>query len=217
MNVYFISGLGADRRAFERIQLPPQYYVHYLDWIEPAKNESLNDYALRLGQSIDTSTPFAIVGLSMGGMVAAVLSKKLHPQKTVLISSIGCTKEFPLLLKFAAKTGAHKILPGFIFRPRSLFFVQRVLGTKLKGQKALLWSFISQSNPAFIRWAINAIINWENRERPANIYHIHGSSDKMFPLKYTRPDIVIKNGSHFMVWTKAGEVSKVLQEVLDRN
>ena len=66
MNVYFISGLGADRRAFERIQLPPQFSVHHLDWIEPRKDESLNDYAMRLGEGIDTTKPFALVGLIHG-------------------------------------------------------------------------------------------------------------------------------------------------------
>ena len=214
MNVYFISGLGADRRAFERIQLPAQFSIHHLDWIEPVKDESLNDYAMRLANGVDTSAPFAIVGLSMGGMIASELAQRLRPKKTVLISSIGCTKEFSPLLKFALKTQAHKILPDFLFRPQNLFFVQRLMGTKLKGQKALLQYFISQTNPQFIRWAINAIINWKNCERPANLYHIHGSGDKMFPLKYTKPDAVIKNGSHFMVWAKSGEVSKKLAEAL---
>ena len=214
MNVYFISGLGADRRAFERLQLPPQFFVHCLDWIKPLENESLNDYALRLSESIDRSQPFALVGLSMGGMIASVLAQKLHPQKTVLISSIGCNKEFPPLLKFALKTQAHKIIPDFIFRPKNLFFVQRLMGTKSKGQKSLMRHFLSQTDPRFVRWAINAIVNWDACERPENIFQIHGTKDKMFPVKYTKPDSVIKDGSHFMVWAKAGEVSKKLIEAL---
>lgn len=214
MNVYFISGLGADRRAFERIQLPPEYAVHHLDWITPLKAESLNDYAMRLSKGIDTSKPFALVGLSMGGMIASVLSQKLKPQKTILISSIGCNKEFPPLLRFALKTQAHKIIPRFVFRLPNLFFIQRLMGTKAGGQKALLRYFISQTNAQFIRWAIDAIINWQHCERPDNIYHIHGSYDKMFPLRYTKPDSVVKNGSHFMVWMKADEVSKALTKAL---
>lgn len=189
--------------------------MHYLDWIRPAANESLNAYAVRLSKGIDTSQPFAVVGLSMGGMIASVLSQTLHPQKTVLISSIGCNKEFPPLLTFALKTGAHKILPDFIFRPKNLFFVQRLMGTKSKGQKKLIEYFVSQTDPEFIRWAINAIVNWETCERPAGLYHIHGSKDKMFPVKYTKPDSVVANGSHFMVWVKADEVSRKLAEALN--
>lgn len=214
MNVYFISGLGADKRAFERLKLPPNFSVHHLDWIAPLRHESLDDYALRLGASINTAQPFALVGLSMGGMIASVLSQKLRPQKTVLLSSIGCNKEFPPLLRFALKTQAHKLLPDFLFRPKNLYFVQRLMGTQSQGQKALLRYFISQTDPQFIRWAINAIVNWQACERPNNLFQIHGSRDKMFPLKYTKADCVIENGSHFMVWAKAGEVSKRLAEAL---
>ena len=88
------------------------------------------------------------------------------------------------------------------------------MGTKSKGQKALMRHFLSQTDPQFVRWAIDAIINWGNFERPKDLFQIHGSNDKMFPVKYTKPDFVIENGSHFMVWVKADEVSRKLGEVL---
>src|SRR5215207_7961554 len=195
MNVYFISGLGADRRAFERIRLPEKYSVHYLDWISPLENESLNDYTRRLAASIDTSQPFSIVGLSMGGMIASIMTSFLHPEKTILISSIGCNKEFPPLLRFAKKTQAYKLLPGFVFRSKNLGVIQRLFGTKAKNEKALIRYFISQTDPEFMKWAIGAIVNWQDCERPKQIFHIHGNKDKMFPVKYTSPDVVINKGS----------------------
>ena len=73
---------------------------------------------------------------------------------------------------------------------------------------------ISHAETKFIKWAMNAIITWKQKERPANLYHIHGSADKILPLKYTRPDFVIEKGSHFMVWTRAGEVSRLLAVAL---
>jgi len=39
----------------------------------------------------------------------------------------------------------------------------------------------------------------------------------MLPLKYTRPDFVIKGGSHLMIFNKADEVNKILNEVLSIN
>src|SRR5215203_5816329 len=114
MNVYFISGLGADRRAFERLTLSDKYQIHHLDWIKPIKGESLNDYAKRLAAPIDTSQPFSVVGLSMGGMIASTMTTFLHPYKTVLISSIGCNKEFPPLLRLARRLPLHKFIPEFI-------------------------------------------------------------------------------------------------------
>ncbi|RYZ19443.1 MAG: alpha/beta hydrolase [Chitinophagaceae bacterium] len=214
MNVYFISGLGADRRAFERLKLPEQFTIHYLDWIKPMKGESLNAYARRLAAAIDTSQPFSIVGLSMGGMIAAAMTQFLQPYKTVLISSIGCNSEFPPLLKFARKTKTYKILPSAVFRPKNLWLIQRMFGTKATAEKKLIQYFISNTDPYFMKWAIDAIITWQDCERPETVFQIHGNKDKMFPIKYTKPDVVIEKGSHFMVFTKAGEVSRILEQAL---
>lgn len=214
MNVYFISGLGADRRAFERLKLPEHYSIHYLDWIPPLKKESLNDYAKRLAASIDTSQPYSIVGLSMGGMIACAMTQFLLPYKTVLISSVACNAEFPPLLRLGRITQAYKLIPQFVFRQPFLKLAHVVLGTRTKHEKKLLQYFISQLDPWFMKWAIGAILKWKDCERPKSIFHIHGNSDKMLPVKYTHPDVVIENGSHFMVWTKAGEVSRVLAKAL---
>jgi pimeloyl-ACP methyl ester carboxylesterase len=214
MNVYFISGLGADKRVFERLKLPGHYSVHYLDWIPPMKKESLNNYAKRLAASIDTSQPYSIVGLSMGGMLACAMTQFLQPYKTVLISSVACNAEFPPLLRFARRTNAYKLVPQAVFRQPFLKFAHVMLGMRTKHEKKLLQDFLSQLDPRFMKWAIGAILNWKDCERPKNIFHIHGNRDKMLPVKYTHPDVVIENGSHFMVWTKAGEVSRILAQAL---
>ncbi|HEY0434517.1 MAG TPA: hypothetical protein VGC95_11625, partial [Chitinophagaceae bacterium] len=79
MKAYFISGLGADRRAFYRIQMPSSIQIVHLDWIDPLPKESLNDYALRFSKLIDRHEEFILVGLSFGGMLAVELGKFLQP------------------------------------------------------------------------------------------------------------------------------------------
>lgn len=214
MNVYFISGLGADRRAFERLRLPERFSIHHLDWIAPNKNETLDDYARRLAASIDTSQPYAIVGLSMGGMIASAMTTFLQPHKTILISSVGCNAEFPPLLRFARFTRIYKLLPEFIFHPRYVLPFHRIFGGNGEGQKTLMRYFLLQANPKFMKWAIGSIVTWSNCDRPKSIFHIHGNNDWILPIKYTKPDVVISKGSHFMVWTKAGQVSKILEQAL---
>lgn len=214
MNVYFISGLGADKRAFERLKLPEKFSVHYLDWIKNEKHESLGDYAKRMAAAIDTTQPYSIVGLSMGGMIAAAMSQFLQPHKTILISSVGCTDEFPPLFKLGRLTQIHRLLPSTIFHtPNPLAYW--AFGAKSKAEKTLMKHIITHSDAAFVKWSIGAILSWGNKTRPKNLYHIHGDRDKILPVRYTKPDVLIKNGSHFMVWTKAGEVSKALAAVLD--
>lgn len=213
MDVYFISGLGADKRAFERLRLPDKFSLHYLDWITPKRNETLNDYAKRLAASIDTSKPFALVGLSMGGMIAAAMTQFLQPYKTILISSIGCNAEFPPLLKIARTTKVYKLIPESILHyPNAVAYW--LFGAKSKSEKSLMHYLISNSDPHFVKWAIGAIVNWKDCERPKQLFHIHGNRDKILPLKYTKPNVVIDKGSHFMVWTKAGQVSKLIEQAL---
>ena len=214
MDVYFISGLGADKQAFEKIKLPDRFTVHYLDWIGHQKDETLNEYARRLAASIDTTKPFAIVGLSMGGMIASAMTQFLQPQKTILISSVGCAEEFPPLFKAARLTQAHRLIPEALFRqPNAIAYF--LFGAKSKNEKRLMHHIISNADAAFVKWAIGAILGWSNRIRPKTLYHIHGDKDKILPIGYTKPDAVVKNGSHFMVWTKAGEVSRLLAEALN--
>lgn len=213
MNVYFISGLGADRQAFEKLKLPERFSIHYLDWIKHKKGESLNAYAKRLAASIDTSQPFAIVGLSMGGMIASAMTQFLRPHKTILISSVGCAAEFPPLFKMARFTQVHRLVPAFLFhRPNPVAHV--LFGARSRSEKRIMNHIISHSDAHFVKWSIGAILGWKTRVRPKNLYHIHGDRDKILPIRYTRPDAVVKNGSHFMVWTKAREVSLLLAQAL---
>jgi pimeloyl-ACP methyl ester carboxylesterase len=213
MNVYFISGLGADRKAFEKLKLPPTFCIHYLDWVKHTKGESLHDYARRLAASVDTSKPYAIIGLSMGGMIASAMTQFLRPHKTILISSVACSEEFPPLLKLARFTQVHRLVPAFLFH-RPNVFAYFLFGAKSRNEKRIMNHIISNADAHFVKWSIGAILSWKNKVRPKNIYHIHGDKDRILPVKYTHPDVVVKNGSHFMVWTKAGEVSRLLAEAL---
>lgn len=214
MNVYFISGLGADKRAFERLTLPEKFTVHHLDWIPPLPGEPLTTYAKRLAKGVDTSLPFSLVGLSLGGMMASVLSTELKPEKTILISSIGCPGELPPLLKLAAKSRVYTLLPQWLLnKPNFLLYL--LFGTRTKTEKSLITEIVRSADGAFLKWGIQAILTWKGTERPQHLFHIHGSADKILPLKYTQPNVVIENGSHFMVWTKAAQISQHLVQILE--
>src|SRR4051812_11655878 len=123
MNVYFISGLCADRSIFKYIQLPEGQRKKFLDWIPPHKGESLTAYALRMSEDIDFQTPFSLVGLSLGGMIASELSRLFSPVQTVLISSIPSPQYLPSYYKAAARTGIYRIVPPQLYKQAS--FIKR--------------------------------------------------------------------------------------------
>ncbi|MDF4221942.1 hypothetical protein [Maribacter huludaoensis] len=56
MKIYAISGLGADQRVFEHLNLDIELIA--LDWITPHKNESIKVYAKRLSEVIETDDEF---------------------------------------------------------------------------------------------------------------------------------------------------------------
>lgn len=213
MKVYFISGLGADERAFKHIVLPPCHQIIHLSWISPLKNESLRSYALRLAERIDTNEKFSIVGLSFGGMVASEIAKQLQPQHTILISSIPVSTHLPVYFKIAGTLKLHRILPISILKRGAK--IKRLFTSETNEDKKMLRQMIMDADDRFMKWALNAVLTWDNKNAPQNIFHIHGSKDEILPTRFTRPTHVIPGASHLMVLTRAKKVNEILKELLE--
>ena len=212
MKVYFISGLGADRRAFYKIKLPRGYQSVYLDWITPLANEGFEDYAKRFSQSISRDEEFVLVGLSFGGMLASELAKIVSPKKLIIISSLSSYKELPWYFKLAGKLGIHRIISPSLYKRATI--MNRFMGAGNKEMKSIVYSYVNNIDPAFIRWSLNVIVHWSHTERLSDLVHIHGSNDHLLPYRYVKADYLVKNGGHLMVMNKADEVNSILQEVL---
>lgn len=207
--IYFISGLGADRRAFKKLVFPPGYELIHLDWIPALKNESLESYADRLAQPIDASVPFYLIGLSFGGMLATEITKKLKPLHTFIISSTPIFKELPWYYRTAGSLSLQKIVPVSLLK-RGNNIGLKFLGAKTREETTLLKQLVIDSDPIFMKWALTCILNWRNNERPQNLTHIHGTADNILPIRYNKPDVTIEGGGHFMVYANADAISKLI-------
>lgn len=212
MKVYFISGMAADSRVFHRIQLPGGFEKVYLDWIPPLPNESLPDYAQRLAKGINTNEPFALAGLSFGGMLATEIAKRYSPVMTVLLSSIPVSSHLPRYFRTAASMGLHKLVPISLLKYSAT--AKRLFTRETADDKKLLCTIIRESDARLIRWSMQAILSWENDQAPQPLCHIHGSRDEVLPVKYTKPTHVLRGAGHMLVMTRADEVNKILHEVL---
>lgn len=212
MKVYFISGLGADKMAFYKIRLPRGFEPVYLDWITPLADESFPDYAKRFSRSIKQGEEFVLVGLSFGGMLASELAKIVSPKKLIIISSLSSYKELPWYFKLAGKLGIHRIISPSLYKQATI--MNRFMGAGNKEMKAIVYNYVNNIDPAFIRWSLNVIVHWSHTERLSELVHIHGSHDHLLPYRYVKADYLIKNGGHLMVMNKADEVNSILQEVL---
>jgi pimeloyl-ACP methyl ester carboxylesterase len=211
MIIYFISGLGADERAFQKLSLPIEWKIKHLKWIDVVPKEKLQSYVLRFSKLIDTSKEFSLVGLSFGGIMAIELNRILRPKATILISSISTKYELPVLYRLVSFLRLNKLVPTVLLN-KVFPFTHWYFGTKSKEEKILLEKIIHDTPPLFLKWAINEILHWKNEERPSNIFHIHGTKDRIFPISNLNVDFKIENGGHFMVYSRADEVSKILTE-----
>ncbi|MBS1610272.1 MAG: alpha/beta hydrolase [Bacteroidetes bacterium] len=212
MKAYFISGLGADKKAFYKLKLPAGYEVVYLDWITPQPKESLKNYAHRFSHSIEEKEDFILVGLSLGGMIAAEIARIKPPKKLILLSTVSSSIEIPWYFRWAGKAGIHRIIPTGLYKRMTI--INHFMGSKSKTDKAIVLSFVKQVDPSFIQWAINAILEWNQHEPLDNSIHIHGSKDRLLPHRYTKASHIIENGRHLMVLNKADSINKILEEVL---
>jgi len=78
----------------------------------------------------------------------------------------------------------------------------------------LVNEYLAKRDYAYTRWAVNAILHWENDEVPEGLVHIHGALDMPFPVKYLQPTHVIPDGGHFMVLNRSAAINRILEEVL---
>ncbi len=208
MKIYAISGLGADERAFQFLDVP--FEVVHVRWIDPQPDESLNSYALRLSQQIDTSEPFALVGLSFGGMLATEMCKFINPAHTILVSSAETRKGLPWWFRMVGTLNATRLIPnGFMEVPRPVaawFF-----GTK---NTELLSYILDDVDVPFTKWAVRQIMKWDNQSPATNVLKIGGQADRVLPPKRDSKTIILKNAGHFMVVDKAEQISHLIKKKL---
>jgi pimeloyl-ACP methyl ester carboxylesterase len=213
-NIYFISGLGADYRAFDKLIFPPGYNLISLDWISPQPDEALVDYALRLSSGIDSTTPFYLIGLSFGGMLAIEIAKQLNPIHTFLISSAATYKEIPWYFRVAGACSLQKVIPINLLKNKKGLGL-RYMGGRTTDDLAMLKQLLKDSDPYFMKWALTAILKWRNLELPAHLTRIHGTADYILPMRYIpKPDVILDKGGHFMVYANGKEISEHLQRIL---
>jgi pimeloyl-ACP methyl ester carboxylesterase len=209
LTVYFISGLGADERVFQKLQLPINWNIKHIVWDEISINETLQSYCLKLSKQINVEDDFSLVGVSFGGIVAIELSKIFKPRKTIIISSITSNKQLPTLYKLISFCKLQKLVPTILLN-KAYPFTYWFFGVMKTEEKLLLKQIINDTPQRFLKWAINEILSWKNKFIPQNLTQINGDNDKIFPMKSIATTHIVEGGGHFMIYNKADEISKIL-------
>lgn len=210
--VFLIPGLGADERIFRNIRLDGFEIVH-VKWVAPDKSDTLASYSQKLINEHHIEQNNIVVGNSLGGMLAIEIGKKVRLNKTILISSIKTVDEAPLSFKLYRYIPLYRILPaGFYTMTGNI--VQFAMGKMSKRHKELFIDMLQKTSPQFAKWAIGAILHWDNQTIPANVYHITGDNDKVFSYKRIKGATIVKGGTHLMILNKATQINDWLKTIL---
>jgi esterase/lipase len=208
--VYFISGLGADERIFQYLNLEGIEPV-FIQWLEPFSKEKIEDYAKRMLAFITTPNPI-IVGLSFGGIIAVEIAQQIDYQQIILISSAKNKFDLPWHYRLSGRLGLHNILPLHFFKNIKFMRYFAFNATKHFEQK-LLDDMLNITSLQFQNWAINVITKWQFEKTTPHLTHIHGTADKVLP-NYQSANILIENGGHLMIVSQAESISLELKKLI---
>jgi pimeloyl-ACP methyl ester carboxylesterase len=211
-NIYCISGLGADKGAFDFLDLSFARPV-FIDWFTPKKDETLQQYAKRLQQQYIREQEPVILGLSLGGMVATEIAKLLPGATVIIVSSAKTKNEIPFYLKTFLYLPLHKTLPDWVIRQHTPLR-EFLLGAKDNRCISYVKHVAELADGNFYRWAVSAILHWKNMTIPSNVTHLHGTNDKLIPYRFVKPDFTIANGGHLMIIENAVEVSGTIKNII---
>lgn len=213
MKLYVVSGLGADFKVLEKITFPQNLEVVFLDWIMPEKNEDFHHYVKRMADRIDDSEPFSLLGYSFGGIIVQEIDKIKAAEKVVIMGSIKSHKEKSRFIKLGEVTKIPRFLPQQLFNINSATVYSLARGI-VDPKNPKLLEYFTVRDTYYLKWSIEKVSAWKFEENP-KVIQILGSKDIVFPLKYSKPDYVVQNGTHLFPATKPKEVSKILSEIFE--
>lgn len=212
-NLYLIPGQGSDYRIFSKLIFPEGYQIIHIKCHTPDEGATMKSYAKELSKQVDTTNPFILVGVSLGGMIATEMTDFLNPEKTIIISSAKCKFELPHRYRFQNIIPVYKLIPGKVSK-KSSFFMQPLVEPDRKKEKDIFISMLKDKDPDFLERTIQMIMTWDRETYSDKIIHIHGDNDHTIPHKNVKYNYLIKDGSHMMTLTRANELSVKIKECL---
>jgi len=215
MKLYLIPGTGTDKRLFtEQFKEFPHLIVP--QWLVPlSKKESVISYAKRMSAEIDTSSPFIVGGVSLGGMIAQEIALTLRPAAVLLISTCSDSKSISLVHRLAGKL--MRRTPNPVVRLQfkiAASLVNRLTPARLV-HKEIYAHMLKEMSPELVRWQSGAATEWKlSQPLSVPVFHIHGTKDKIIPLKNIKADATVPGG-HLINVTDAGAVNTHIKKFLD--
>jgi len=209
-----MPGMSANPLIFNRIKFSEdKYKIHFLKWMKPVLNESIESYSKRLLNFIEHKNPI-LIGVSFGGLIVQEISKLIDVDKVIIISSIKSKNELPLYMKSAKFLKLYNYFPLKLFD--DVFNISKSLKiNKIYKKLDLIDKYLSVRDENYMKWAICEILNWKQNKPIQGIIHIHGDRDLTFPISLIKDCIIIPDGTHALILTKYQWLNKKLTLLIE--
>lgn len=213
--LYLISGLGADSRAFEKIEQFKGYQNVFLDWIPNLPNESFKGYVLRLIKGYDIKENDVILGLSFGGLAAIEVAKLTPIKKVILLSSFKDIKGLKPHLQFLLNLRLYNLIPNYKLKLFDKLAVKG-FGNVSKEAKEGLMEMMRDTSPELIKWSLKQIRKSKYIDKQSfKLINVLGTKDELVQKwKLSKNNFFINNGGHLMVYENAEKINEVLKTIL---
>lgn len=211
--IYLFPGQGSDSRLFDSLSFDSNFRVMDVIYPVPSKGMTMKEYAYVISGQIDTTAPYILIGVSLGGMICTELCEILEPEKTIIISSAKTPNELPFRYNFQRMVPLYKLFPAKWLH-KGAQMLQPVVEPDRRKQKETFKSMLKGKDPVYIRRTIEMIVEWDRKDYDTAIVHIHGNQDHTIPIRRVRCNYTVKGGSHMMTLTRFEQINALLNHEL---
>ncbi|HLT33293.1 MAG TPA: hypothetical protein VKZ98_05840 [Aquaticitalea sp.] len=202
IHVYMMPGMAAEPTIFNRIRLPEdQFQMHWLEWMIPQNDESLESYAKRMISKIEHEN-IVLLGVSFGGVLVQEMSKYMKLRKLIVVSSVKSRHELPKRMKIAKFMKAYNYIPTQLLSNLDVLKKYAFNDTIAK-RIDLYKTYLAVNDKRYLDWALKQMICWDQEAPILNAIYIHGDKDAVFTHSCGGNCIVIKGGTHIMIIFKS--------------
>jgi len=223
----FISGLAADERSFvEQRNAFPNSLT--LKWIPVLPRESLEEYALRLADSLDRRPKSCcVVGLSLGGMLAPYVAERLGAKMCILLASVRSPRELPERYRFPGWFAQHAtwlVRAGFVVGKGIIWSGLPIFRLFCRKSRVLAMTQLCDCDSWRFAQLLRMLTEWGYNKRKEKlpkydfpIYHLHGDHDPVLPLVPESADEVIPHCGHLVPLSHPEVTNRFIRECLLKN
>ena len=184
MKLYMIPGAGTDERMYAP-QCDSISELIPVPWLPPLSlTEPIESYARRLAQTIDQTSPYALGGVSLGGMIAQEMAQILNPTALILIASCHTSMALPITHRLAGRL--ERWLPDW-YNKSVLWVLSRIVLLVRNPYSRIISQMLATMPPRLVRWQEGAAVTWAgNLSFTIPVFHLHGTRDYTYALPLLR-------------------------------